>query len=179
MPTNQQFSDLIENAWGYCYKATWPVTIVTLYFVIMKNFTSVLTILLLLGILENASALDWMNGPIRDIYYLGVSSDNRMVIAYRGMGSVYIKESRGLREYRDSNWMRKNAKYGNYQCHYAEFPVISFPMTISIVGNTLPHSGRRGTVRKPAVETWTRARIAANGTPISQNMWSNKSWYWT
>jgi hypothetical protein len=130
-----------------------------------------------LGAFKNASALDWMNGPIRDIYYLGVSNENRMVIAYRGMGNVYI-QGRSLREYGDSNWMGKNRKYGDYQCSYAEFPVISFPATIKIIGNTLPHSGGwAGTVRKPAVETWAYVRIGANGAPTYQKMWSNKSWY--
>ena len=140
------------------------------------KFVVILGACLLLGALDQASALDWMNGPIRDIYYLGVQ-DNRMVIAYRGMGSVYIKNHRHLREYHDSNWMGKNRKYGNYECHYAEFPLISFPQNIQVVGNTLPHSGWRGYVRKPAVETWASVSIASNGFPTSQSLWSNKSWY--
>ena len=140
------------------------------------KFVAILSVLLFLGALKHASALDWMNGPIRDIYYLGVQ-DNRMVIAYRGMGSVYIQNQRHLREYHDSNWMRKNQKYGNYQCHYAEFPLISFPQNIKVVGNTRPHSGWRGYVRKPPVETWTYVRIGSNGFPISQRMSANKSWY--
>ena len=143
----------------------------------MTKIAFVLSTLLLLGALGDVSALDWMNGPIRDIYYLGVSSENRIVIAYRGMGDIYIKQHRGLREYRDSNWMGKNRKYGNNQCSYAEFPLIGFPTTITIVGDTLPHSGGRGYVRKPAVETSAYVRIGSNGFPTYQRMSANKRWY--
>lgn len=114
--------------------------------------------------------MDWANGPIRDIYYLGVS-DNKMVIAYRGMGTVYIQSHSTLRQY-DGNRMEQNRKYGNNECSYAEFPLISYPTSIKIIGNTQAHVG----CTKPAVETWTDVSIGSDGSPDSQSLNNNKSW---
>ena len=117
------------------------------------------------------------SGPIRDIQYLGISN-NRMIIAYRGSGRIYINEHGSLKEYLDTNWMQQDKKYGDKGCYYAEFPLIPFPAKIKIVGNTRAYEGNNR-LDKPAVEAWTYVEIGSGGQIISQNVNANTGFHWT
>ncbi len=105
------------------------------------------------------SCNDYMNGPIRNIYVYGVIN-NRIIVAYRGSGSVLAKaENKGLlKEYLDTNYHIQNQKYGDKNCRYAEFQLPPLPSLVLFEGQTIPQSGRVNT-NKPAVEYWVRARI--------------------
>ena len=121
------------------------------------SFVTILTIAVLSTQVSFVSATDWANGPIRDIDFYGIRN-NRMIIAYRGLGDVYIKGMNSKR-YRDTNWMDQNNKYGDNKCWYAEFPLVSFPAKLQVVGNTLAHVG----TPKPAVEAWSYFELDSNG----------------
>ena len=94
--------------------------------------------------------------------------NNRMIVAYRGSGSIFIMEHRSHKPYGDVNWMEQDEKYGNNDCWYAEFPLIPLPAKIRISGDTLAYSGSHSQ-RKPAVESWTYVEIGPGGEIILQN----------
>ena len=107
---------------------------------------------------------DWANGKIRDIDFYGISN-NRMIIAYRGMGGVYIKGVNS-KPYGDTNWMVQNNKYGDNKCWYAEFPLVPLPAKLQVIGNTLAHVG----TTKPRVEAWSSFEINVNGVVVARNI---------
>ena len=92
-----------------------------------------------------------------------------MIIAYRGSGVIYIKNHGSLRQYGDTNWMQQDKKYGDNDCLYAEYPLISLPAKIQIVGNTYPYEGEN-TISKPAVESWSYVEIGSEGEVVFQNI---------